>query len=210
LIKIGKLKALSTIFIFIIASNAALYSQITVTAKLSDEKIGVGEIFTLSVTIDNSTGKITIPDIDGLSLRGTSKSINMMYSSGSLKTIQTYSYTYVAAKEGKYVIDRITARVNNSSYTANPVSIEVLEESVRNAENDKPEGDSFERFMNYGEEVIVNNTISKREVYIYEPIYLEQKAYSHIPINVIGMSKIPDRTDLYLIPILSNAILSPR
>lgn len=190
MIKIGKIFLL----IFVL-SFKFLFAQTTVTAKLSDDKIGIGEIFTLSVTIDNSVGKITIPDIDGLILRGTSKSVNMMYSSGSLKTIQTYSYNYIALKEGVYTIDKISVKANNNTYIANPVSIEVLSNSVRNSTLGKPEGDLFDRFMNYGEDIIVNNTVSKREVYIYEPIYIEQKAYSHVPVNVIGISKIPDRND---------------
>ena len=194
LTKIGKLFFLIFLLIFLI-SFKSLFAQTTITAKLSDDKIGVGEIFTLSVTIDNSVGKITIPDIDGLMLRGTSKSVNMMYSSGSLKTIQTYSYNYVAIKEGFYTIDKITVKANNNTYIANPVSIEVVSNSVRNSILNKPEGDSFERFMNYREDIIVNNTINKKEFYIYEPIYIEQKAYSHVPVNVIGISKIPDRND---------------
>lgn len=194
LTKIGKLFFLIFLLIFLI-SFKSLFAQTTITAKLSDDKIGVGEIFTLSVTIDNSVGKITIPDIDGLMLRGTSKSVNMMYSLGSLKTIQTYSYNYVAIKEGFYTIDKITVKANNNTYIANPVSIEVVSDSVRNSILNKPEGDSFERFMNYREDIIVNNTINKKEFYIYEPIYIEQKAYSHVPVNVIGISKIPDRND---------------
>ena len=132
LTKIGKLFFLIFLLIFLI-SFKSLFAQTTITAKLSDDKIGVGEIFTLSVTIDNSVGKITIPDIDGLMLRGTSKSVNMMYSSGSLKTIQTYSYNYVAIKEGFYTIDKITVKANNNTYIANPVSIEVVSDSVRNS-----------------------------------------------------------------------------
>ena len=194
LTKIGKLFFLIFLLIFLI-SFKSLFAQTTITAKLSDDKIGVGEIFTLSVTIDNSVGKITIPDIDGLMLRGTSKSVNMMYSSGSLKTIQTYSYNYVAIKEGFYTIDKITVKANNNTYIANPISIEVVSDSVRNSILNKPEGDSFEGFMNYREDIIVNNTINKKEFYIYEPIYIEQKAYSHVPVNVIGISKIPDRND---------------
>nr|WP_288622326.1 BatD family protein [uncultured Brachyspira sp.] len=194
LTEIGKLFFLIFLLIFLI-SFKSLFAQTTITAKLSDDKIGVGEIFTLSVTIDNGAGKITIPDIDGLMLRGTSKSVNMMYSSGSLKTIQTYSYNYVAIKEGFYTIDKITVKANNNTYIANPVSIEVVSDSVRNSILNKPEGDSFERFMNYREDIIVNNTINKKEFYIYEPIYIEQKAYSHVPVNVIGISKIPDRND---------------
>lgn len=194
LTKIGKLFFLIFLLIFLI-SFKSLFAQTTITAKLSDDKIGVGEIFTLSVTIDNSVGKITIPDIDGLMLRGTSKSVNMMYSSGSLKTIQTYNYNYIAVKEGFYTIDKITVKANNNTYIANPISIEVVSDSVRNSILNKPEGDSFEGFMNYREDIIVNNTINKKEFYIYEPIYIEQKAYSHVPVNVIGISKIPDRND---------------
>ncbi|WP_020004152.1 BatD family protein [Brachyspira innocens] len=195
LTKIGNIILRYTFVIFFIIC-LPLFPQTSITAKFSDEKIGVGEVFSLSVTINNNSGRVTVPDIDGFTLRGTSQSVNMMYSSGSFKTIKTYTYTYVANKEGVYNIDNIRVRVNNNTYVSNPVKIEVVDSPVRNRDdNYTPNGNQFEDFMNYGDDIYVDNNINKKEVYLYEPIYITQKAYVHVPVNVLGFSKIPDRND---------------
>ena len=191
LIKTGKV----IVIILFLLNVSALFSQTTITAKLSDEKIGIGEVFSLSVTINNTKGKVTIPNIDGLLLRGTSQTRNMTLSGGTFKSIQTYSYTYVANRVGVYKIDNITVKIDNTTYKANAVTLEVVDEPVRTRQNDAPNSDSFDSFMNYSEDIHVENTINKKEVYLYEPIYITQKAYTHIPVNVVGISKIADRTD---------------
>ena len=195
MIRIGNILKNSVLFILFIAYSS-LFTQTSITVEFSDKRIGIGELFTLSVTINNSSGRVTVPDVDGFVLRGTSQSRNMMYSSGTFKSIQTYNFTYIANKEGVYKIDDIKVKVNNNTYVANPVEIEVLNSPVRSRENNStPDGNKFEEFMDYGEDIYVDNNINKKEVYLYEPIYIEQKAYSHIPINVLGFSKIPVRTD---------------
>ncbi|WP_157150884.1 BatD family protein [Brachyspira sp. SAP_772] len=191
MIKTGKV----IIILLFLLNVSALFSQTTITAKLSDEKIGIGEVFSLSVTINNTKGKVTIPNIDGLLLRGTSQTRNMTLSGGTFKSIQTYSYTYVANRVGIYNIDNITVKIDNTTYKANPLTLEVVDEPVRERESDAPDSDSFDRFMNYSEDIHVENTINKTEVYLYEPIYITQKAYTHVPVNVVGISKIADRTD---------------
>ncbi|TXJ44689.1 BatD family protein [Brachyspira pilosicoli] len=191
MIKTGK----AIIAVLFLLNVSALFSQTTITAKLSDEKIGIGEVFSLSVTINNTKGKVTIPNIDGLLLRGTSQTRNMTLSGGTFKSIQTYSYTYVANRVGIYNIDNITVKIDNTTYKANPLTLEVVDEPVRERESDAPDSDSFDRFMNYSEDIHVENTINKTEVYLYEPIYIIQRAYTHVPVNVVGISKIADRTD---------------
>ena len=195
MIKTGNIVFKYILVIFLI-TYSSIFAQTSITAKFSDEKIGIGEVFSLSVTINNNSGRVTVPDIDGFILRGTSQSVNMMYSSGSFKTIKTYTYTYIANKEGVYNVDNIRVKVNNNTYVANSVKIEVVDAPVRNRnDNYTPNGNRFDDFMNYADDIYVDNKINKTEVYLYEPIYIEQKAYAHIPINVLGFSKIPDRTD---------------
>lgn len=194
MIRIGNIffrVVLMAVFIFYLP----LFSQTSINAKISDTKVGVGDVFTVSVTIDNSSGRVLIDDIDGLILRGTSQSINMMYSSGTFKSIKTYNFTYVANTEGKYTFDKITIKINNRTYISNPVEIEVVDSPAKNSNNYTPSGNKFEDFMNYADDIYIDNSINKKEVYLYEPIYINQKAYSHIPVTVLGFSKIPDRTD---------------
>ena len=194
MIRIGNTALKYILAVFFIACSS-LFSQTSINTKISDTKVGVGEVFTVSVTIDNSSGRVLIDDIPGLTLRGTSQSINMMYSSGTFKSIKTYNFTYVANSEGKYKFDHITVKVNNRTYISNPVEIEVVSDPTRNDDSYAPSGNRFNDFMNYADDIYVDNSINKKEVYMYEPIYIIQKAYTHIPVTVLGFSKIPDRTD---------------
>ena len=195
MIKIGNICINKYILAVFFIACSSLFAQTSINAKISDTKVGVGEVFTVSVTIDNSSGRVLIDNMSGLTLRGTSQSINMMYSSGTFKSIKTYNFTYVANAEGKYVFDNITVKINNRTYISNPVEIEVVSAPTRNDDSYTPSGNRFDDFMNYADDIYVDNNISKKEVYLYEPIYIVQKAYSHIPVSVLGFSKIPDRTD---------------
>ncbi|WP_300589510.1 BatD family protein [uncultured Brachyspira sp.] len=194
MIRIGNI-FIKTILALLFIAYSSLFSQTKINAKISDTKVGIGEMFTVSVTIDNSSARVLIDDIDGLMLRGTSQSVNMMYSSGTFKSIKTYNFTYIADREGKYIFDKITIKINNRTYISNPVEIEIIDSPTRNNDNYKPDSNKFDNFMNYADDIYVDNNINKKEVYLYEPVYINQKAYSHIPVTVLGFSKIPDRTD---------------
>ncbi len=120
----------------------------------------------------------------------------MMYSSGTFKSIKTYNFTYAANKEGVYKFDNIKVKVNNRTYISDPVQIEVTDYPIRNRnDNYTPSGNRFDDFLNYADDIYVDNNINKKEVYLYEPVYITQKAYTHIPVSVLGFSKIQDRTD---------------
>lgn len=195
MIRIGSI-FIKTVYVILFITYSSLFPQANINSKISDSKIGVGEIFTLSVTIDDSSASVLIDDIDGLVLRGTSQSMNMMYSSGTFKSIKTYNFTYAANKEGVYKFDNIKVKVNNRTYISDPVQIEVTDYPIRNRnDNYTPSGNRFDDFLNYADDIYVDNNINKKEVYLYEPVYITQKAYTHIPVSVLGFSKIQDRTD---------------
>ncbi len=130
MIRIGNI-FIKTILALLFIAYSSLFSQTKINAKISDTKVGIGEMFTVSVTIDNSSARVLIDDIDGLMLRGTSQSVNMMYSSGTFKSIKTYNFTYIADREGKYIFDKITIKINNRTYISNPVEIEIIDSPTR-------------------------------------------------------------------------------
>lgn len=190
------------IYIFVILLFIFLYSfsfsQVSVSAKLSDDKIGVDEPFTLILTIEGGSGRVSMPDIEGLTMRGNSQSKSMVLSGGVFKSTQIFYYTFVAGSPGIYVIDKVDIKVKGSTYRANKVQVEVLDYPVRSPQSKRtPTGDEFDALnedINI-DDVYVENSINKKEVYVYEPVYISQTAYTRVPVRVLGISSIPDRTD---------------
>ncbi len=180
---------IGNIFLYLLFSYSLLFSQTNIVAELSHTKVRVGEVFTLSVSVDGGA-EVRVGDVDGLLSRGSGKSVSVVFSSGVLQRMETYSFNYVALDKGVYTIDDIEVKIKNKKYKANSVSIEVVEDS-----SDIDNSDSLDNFLDYKDDVIATNIISKKEVYVYEPIYIEQKLYTHIYVNVLGSIQAPDRND---------------
>lgn len=180
---------IGNIFLYLLFSYSLLFSQTNIVAELSHTKVRVGEVFTLSVSVDGGA-EVRVGDVDGLLSRGSGKSVSVVFSSGVLQRMETYSFNYVALDKGVYTIDDIEVKIKNKKYKANSVSIEVVEDS-----SDIDNSDSLDNFLDYKDDVIATNIISKKEVYVYEPIYIEQKLYTHIYVNVLGSIQAPNRND---------------
>lgn len=185
----AELIRIGNIFLYLLFSYSLLFSQTNIVAELSHTKVRVGEVFTLSVSVDGGA-EVRVGDVDGLLSRGSGKSVSVVFSSGVLQRMETYSFNYVALDKGVYTIDDIEVKIKNKKYKANSVSIEVVEDS-----SDIDNSDSLDNFLDYKDDVIATNIISKKEVYVYEPIYIEQKLYTHIYVNVLGSIQAPDRND---------------
>ena len=185
----AELIRIGNIFLYLLFSYSLLFSQTNIVAELSHTKVRVGEVFTLSVSVDGGA-EVRVGDVDGLLSRGSGKSVSVVFSSGVLQRMETYSFNYVALDKGVYTIDDIEVKIKNKKYKANSVSIEVVEDS-----SDIDNSDSLDNFLDYKDDVIATNIISKKELYVYEPIYIEQKLYTHIYVNVLGSIQAPDRND---------------
>ena len=121
----AELIRIGNIFLYLLFSYSLLFSQTNIVAELSHTKVRVGEVFTLSVSVDGGA-EVRVGDVDGLLSRGSGKSVSVVFSSGVLQRMETYSFNYVALDKGVYTIDDIEVKIKNKKYKANSVSIEVV------------------------------------------------------------------------------------
>ena len=190
--KIGRASFYSIIF-FLIGFNF-LFSNIKATARLSDKIIGIGEQFTITISIENGSGKVNMPSmISNFTMRGSSQSKSMVFSGNQLVSTQIYYYTYLAKKAGEYEITPIYIKSQGKTYRANAITIKVIEGSVRNKDHSGNESLKDNIISLEYDEVYIENKINKKDVYLHEPIYITQTAYTRIPIKVLGASSIPSR-----------------
>jgi len=200
--KIGKLILYILLTSFLCSSF--LFPNIKINARLSDKTIGVNEPFTLTVTVEGGNPKINLSgNVDNFDLKGTSVSKNIILSGARLVTIQTFNYVYTANKEGIYSIGPIEAKHSGSVYRTKKLVINVISDSIRSPKNNSNYNYSDdvmnELYVLGVDEVYVKNNVSKKEVYLHEPIYITQTAYTRVPVRLLGMASSPSRSIFFTI-----------
>ena len=103
-----------------------LFSQ-NFSAATSKNKVGVGEQFKISFTLDASGSNFrapTMPDFDLYS--GPNQSSSMQFINGNVSQSISYSFVLAAKKEGKFTIGPATVSVNGKTMETKPLTIEVV------------------------------------------------------------------------------------
>lgn len=191
------------IFIVFILNFNFIFADVQVSVKSSDDRIGVDEPFTIVVTIEGGSGSVVFRDLpDGFKLRSTSQSRDIRVVNFNTVSSQTFYYTYTASKEGLFTIKGIEVKVKNTIYKTKPITIEVVRDSVRVPK--RGQGDTLtvndDDLKNmFRDELYVKNSISKKEAYVNEPIYIQQTLFTRVPLRTLGVSSIPTRADFYSI-----------
>ena len=137
--KIGKLAPL--MFLFIIFLGFQSRAEITVQSVVDTNELGVGENFTLSVTVSSDqsvpVNEPSLPVISGVEMVrkwSSNQTKSSVVSTGQgidFKTIQTkvFSYQFTVVEKGKINIDPIKVQVGGKQYATKPISLRVLDAS---------------------------------------------------------------------------------
>ncbi|MBC7741598.1 MAG: protein BatD [Bdellovibrionaceae bacterium] len=145
------------IFIFcflfpFLMSVAATDPTVRVDARVDRDEMGIGDSFTLSVTItaneDVNLSAPQIPNIPGLELLnswsgGTQSQSGMSIINGQTQftksVSQEFDYQFSPQKEGTFLIPVLDVKVGNKIFKSNPLKIKV-DETLRNAQPKKRAG----------------------------------------------------------------------
>ncbi|MDZ4661841.1 MAG: BatD family protein [Pseudomonadota bacterium] len=111
-----------------------LYAGFSYEAKVQPRTVGVGQPFTLVVSISATENAVNVsepglPNIEGLKITGRRQETESIqrFENNQFKIIQTskFIYTFVAAIPGEYVISpiRVSAGGREETLTASPVSV---------------------------------------------------------------------------------------
>lgn len=197
-------------FLFICATEG---QEIAVMAEYP-RVVQAGEQFMISWTINSGDGDFREPPFTGFyKLMGpqTSYSSSTQIINGKVSREAKYTYTYYlqAVKEGKYVIAPASVTVKNKSYSSDSIRIEVVGSGSSRQGAAVPGGDIAEADIeDTGEDVFVNLTVDKRNLFVGEPLTVTVKLYTRIDISGINEIKYPGfegflRTDLETPPLTS-------
>ncbi|MGB0167438.1 MAG: BatD family protein, partial [Luteibaculum sp.] len=176
--------------------SSGLYGQ-NFSAGVSQNPVKAGDRFTLSFTLENTSGKITPPKLtDFLVIFGPSQSSNFSYINGRSSRTITVSYVLLAEEPGTYTIGSATAETDDGKFTSDPIKITVTEgntNSGNSASNQQSSSNAapVQSNTDASGNVIIQVVPSRTEVYIGEPIELSYNLLSRYSQLELGETTYP-------------------
>ncbi len=200
------------LLVIIISLSLTAYSQ-DVTVKVQyPSAVTAGQQFNITWTVNSGGGEFSAPSFTPFyKLMGpqTSYSSSTQIINGRMSQSTTYTYIYFlqAVSEGKYVIPPATFTLKNKTYSSDSIHIEV----VGNGSQQKTASSNLtddQKIETAGKDIFVNLILSRKEVYLGEPITATVKIYTRINIAGLNEIKFPQfngflKTDLNTPPLTS-------
>ncbi len=174
----NKLLFLTVVLLFGLSAKAQ------VTFKATAEKVvEVGEMFRLTFSVNaQATGFRASKINDFRTIAGPSSSTSQSYSIVNGKASQSietaYTYTLLAEKEGKFSIPAALITVDGKTYTSNELQIEVVKTGGSATNSSDTNGKNPAPAEISSEDLFLNVSFNKSEVYQGEPIVATVKIYA--------------------------------
>jgi hypothetical protein len=157
-----------------------------------------GQQFNVTWTVNSGGGEFAAPAFTGFyKLMGpqTSYSSNTQIINGKMSHETTYSYTYFlqSVKEGKFVIPPARFTLKNKIYESDSIRIDVVANSSQ-SQNTVSGGKASANdsgVESSGNDIFVNLTLSRKEVFLGEYIVATVKIYTRVNISGINEIKFP-------------------
>lgn len=166
---------------------------------------GTGETFELTYSLNARPDDFRAPNFSPFVVVGgpsTSSSTSIEMSGSKVQQTITSSYTYYlqASSLGKYVIPGAQATVKGKTYTSNTVTIEVVKGAANQkqtpSQNNSGEEEST-RQVEEGKNLYAAYLVSKRDVYVGEPVIVTLKIFDRMGLTNLDMPKMPPFTGFY-------------
>lgn len=136
------------LLLFFCAAPAAAQQ---VEATVSENKIFIGEQFTLSIeVIGSSAGDVSLPvlpEIDGVRILSSvpSRSTSISIINGRTSASTSYNFTLIAREEGEYTIPPVSIEIDGEEYSTEPIPIEIIQQGNLADEGGRQRPDIFLR-----------------------------------------------------------------
>jgi hypothetical protein len=160
--------------------------------------VNAGEQFTVMWTVNSGGGEFAAPSFNGfMKLIGpqTSYSSSTQIINGKMSHSTTYSYVYYlqSVNAGKYVIAPAVFTIKGKSYSSDSLHIEVIGagSQQQNAASGGNTGAGNQDVENAGNDIFVNLSLNRKEVYIGEYIAATVKLYTRVNLSGINEIKNP-------------------
>ncbi len=183
-----------------------LAQEVSVTAEVSPNPVGVDEQVSLTITVvGGGAERPQIPKIKGLKLTvGPSVSNQFQWINGQSSSSQSFTYILLPEAEGTVKLPPIAVRANGKTYHTGEITLKVVKEATgqsqalrrrspfsvfddRGLEEDSPLRDRTPRRA----EVLTVADVDKRSAFVGEQVTLTYKILTQLPITQVEVKEIP-------------------
>ncbi len=180
----------------------------SVKAYVSNTKVGTEDTLTFTIEGENLDGKLSIVsplEFDGFTIvSGPNTGHSISFINGKVTKKDTISFVLAPNKEGKFLIPSITVKVGDKEYKTKPIEIEVVKGSIVPRKRNRGNAyDPFEDFFNDDffspprrrtvapEDIFIRTEISKKKVYVGEPVMVKFRLFTTVPITQLALQEAP-------------------
>lgn len=197
------MKKLRFVFIlFLLSVPVFLFGgDVNFVAQTSKTKVGIGEQFQITFTINASGSQFKAPSFDDFQfLGGPSQSTSMQIINGNMSQSLSYTYYLAGKKPGNFVISSASISVSGKKYESNSIKIEVTKEQAgqnqTQSNNRNPNRSQQNTQQGFSEKELADNvfikaTTNKSSVYQGEQVYVTYKLYRRIDVLQYQIDNLP-------------------
>ena len=201
-----KIFLLISILIHLISNTFA--ADIEIKTSVDRTRVGLNQNFTLTVDVSgdkaDNTGNPQMPDINDFAAymgsSGTSQNIQII--NGRMNVSKSHSFTYRAIALGKFTIPAATVKYDGKEYRSKPIQIEVVKATTQQPQQQQRRS-PFSANQQPATQVDKNNlylkvAVSKRQVYVNEPLIVSFKIYTRVSVTQYGVTKLPNTAGFWV------------
>lgn len=173
--------------------------EVTVSASVSTDTVALGTPFDLHIVVRGGGGVDRMPAVTPsfASLRGTSTQSSMRLGPGGRETTLQLTYRLVPTVEGSFDLGPFEVSVDGTVYLTE-VLVVTISEGAGDAQSAPPggagraPGSEATRAGQPGSELFLTATASKDAVYEGEPLIIEYRLWTELPVVSLSVTETPD------------------
>jgi len=174
-------------------------ADITITATVDQQRVGLQEQFTLSVEITgsdaNRVGDPALPSMESFAAyAGVSTGQSIQIVNGRMSVSRTYNYTFIASAVGKHEIGPVTVEYKGEKFNSQPFTIEIVQQGTQPAQPQQ-RGQATTPTIegaDLSSELFIKAQVDRRRVFQNEPVVVSYKIYTRVTVSSYGISQLPN------------------
>jgi hypothetical protein len=194
--------ALSLLVLFAVSVCAAgANQQANFTASVDRNRVGVGEQFELTFSLEGSGGNNFRPPAlaDFAVLSGPNQSMNTQFINGSISSSVSYGFILQPRTAGKFTIGAASIEANGKLLHTQPIAIEVTKGAPAQAQSRQGAGQPSEADVSkeIGDNLLLRVSVDRSRVYQGEQITVTYKICTRVNVVNYSPTKLPSLTGFW-------------
>jgi hypothetical protein len=183
----------------LMAVTLPVYAQnATFEATVDRSPVGLGEQFTLSLTLSGSTlggGKnLQLPDLSKFRvMSGPNQSTSMQIINGAVSSAATYNFVLQPKEAGTFTIGPASIEEGGTVHKTRPIAVEVVKSSAKANAPSAP----ADQTVQLGDNLFLRAVVDRSHVMQGEQINLAFKLYTRVSVVNYAVSKNPAMTGFW-------------